>query len=493
MAAYVLNGESWTVFDPAVGEGAFVHAIKKIMREFGRKVVVAGREVDPFVLEKARANRIVATTDKIELKDFLFDHSISSLPAIVANPPYIRHHRLTAQLKKKLKLLAKGIIGKQLDGRTGYHIYFLIRALSLLQKEGRLAFIVPADTVEGKFAPDLWAWILANFRLDGIITFEPEATPFPDVDTNPIILLIRNSKPSSHFTWGRCKINETPQLKTWLANDLKASSYIDDIDIYEREIEEGLLSGLSHPPAEIDWNCPRLADFAFTQRGIATGNNAFFLFTPEKRADLGIPSQYFRLFIGRTRDAPGDEITEETLEQLQAKGRPTLLLSLSDQPMAAFPVNLQQYLIQGEDLGLPSKPLISQRKPWYKMEQRKPPPILFAYLGRRNIRFIRNRVDVAPLTCFLCVYPYDNDSSFADRLWQALNHPDTLANLPRVAKSYGGGAIKVEPRALEKLPIPWHVLRECGIEAPTRNRADAGIRWDGLAPSNNKAKQLELF
>ena len=41
--------------------------------------------------------------------------------------------------------------GVILDGRAGFHVYFLIRALTLLEENGRLAFIMPADTCEGKF------------------------------------------------------------------------------------------------------------------------------------------------------------------------------------------------------------------------------------------------------------------------------------------------------------------------------------------------------
>jgi len=491
MVAYVLNGGARTVFDPAVGEGAFIEAIKVVAQESDRQIKIAGREIDKNVLEKARATNIISPADEIELRDFLFDDTIPSISAIVANPPYIRHHRLDETLKKKLKKLTKQIIGKQLDGRTGYHVYFLIRALSLLKREGRLAFIVPADVVEGKFASDLWDWIVDGFCLDGVVTFEPEATPFPDVDTNPLILLIRNDESSSSFMWGRCKVAGIPQLKDWLANDLKASS-VTDIDIYKREVKEGLLSGLSHPPAKIDWSGPSLADFAFTQRGIATGHNDFFLFTLEKINRLQFPIEHFQQFIGRTRDVPGNEITEETMQQLRKKHRPTLLLALGDQPVEMFSSTIQQYLIRGEELGLPSKPLISQRKPWYKMEQRKPPPLLFAYLGRRNLRFIRNRVRVVPLTCFLCIYPYNNDPDFVDKLWKALNHPDTLANLPRVAKSYGGGAIKVEPRALEKLPIPVHVLQAVGIEIPIKKQTNEDAAQSKKFPLY-KTKQLQLF
>jgi hypothetical protein len=93
------------------------------------------------------------------------------------------------------------------------------------------------------------------------------------------------------------------------------------------------------------------------------------------------------------------------------------------------------------------------------MEQRAAPPFLFAYLGRRNARFIRNEAGVIPLTVFLCVYPHSNDPSFIENLWQVLQHPDTVANLRLVGKSYGAGAIKVEPRALERLPLPAEVVQ----------------------------------
>jgi adenine-specific DNA-methyltransferase len=90
-----------------------------------------------------------------------------------------------------------------LDGRAGLHIYFLIRALTLLQENGRLAFIMPADTCEGKFANDLWRWILANFTLDAVIVFTPSASPFPKVDTNPLIFFIRKARPKEYFLRSR--------------------------------------------------------------------------------------------------------------------------------------------------------------------------------------------------------------------------------------------------------------------------------------------------
>jgi hypothetical protein len=94
------------------------------------------------------------------------------------------------------------------------------------------------------------------------------------------------------------------------------------------------------------------------------------------------------------------------------------------------------------------------------MEKREIPPLLFAYLGRRNTRFIKNEAGVLPLTGFLCVYPIYRDDTYISNLWQALNHPDTLKNLQLVGKSYGSGAIKVEPRNLGRVPIPDHIVEQ---------------------------------
>jgi hypothetical protein len=100
------------------------------------------------------------------------------------------------------------------------------------------------------------------------------------------------------------------------------------------------------------------------------------------------------------------------------------------------------------------------------MEQRTPPPILFAYLGRRDCRFILNEAGVVPLTGFLCVYPWDTNRQAVQKLWRALNHPDTIQNLAFAGKSYGGGAVKVEPRQLDSLEIPASVVREVGLNSP---------------------------
>ena len=201
-------------------------------------------------------------------------------------------------------------------------------------------------------------------------------------------------------------------------------------------------------------------------RGIATGANEFFFFTREQVKSLGLAPRFFIRAIGRTRDCREDVLRPSTLEQLDLAGRPTWLLNLDNTPKERLPASLRSHLESGEQQQFHRRSLIQSRRPWYKMEQRTPPPILFAYLGRRDCRFILNEAGVVPLTGFLCVYPWDTNREAVRRLWRALNHPDTLQNLAFAGKSYGGGAVKVEPRQLDNLEIPESVLREVGLKSP---------------------------
>jgi hypothetical protein len=89
-------------------------------------------------------------------------------------------------------------------------------------------------------------------------------------------------------------------------------------------------------------------------------------------------------------------------------------------------------------------------------------------LGRRNARFIKNEAGVVPLTGFLCIYPRLANEGFIEKLWVILQHPETIANLQLVGKSYGSGAIKVEPRSLEKLPISSDLIAKLDLQPAER-------------------------
>lgn len=450
MAAYVLADGAADVFDPAVGAGALLRAAVRLR---SGEIRLGGYELDPGVLEQAKgAGLVPGQLGAVRAGDFVLDPPQGGLGAIVANPPYIRHHRLRPDQKAQLRAFSAGILGHPLDGRTGYHAYFLLRALTLLASGGRLAFILPADTFEGLSAPRLWRWVASHFRLDAVVTFSPEATPFPGTDINAVIVMISRSAPRSEMLWAQCG-SRGSGLGAWIQSGFSAAP--PEIRVVSRPVAEAVVTGFSRPPAvRNSRDGMALGQAARAMRGIATGCNEFFFLTRARASELRIPGEYLLPAVGRARDISGEQFTPADFARLESAGRPTRLFAPGRSRIEAFPSAVRHYLSTGEREGLPARPLIAQRTPWYRMERRRVPPFLFAYLGRRNARFIRNLAGAVPLTCLLCVYPRRENPEFLAALWAALRDPETLAGLRLVGKSYGGGAIKVEPRALERLALP---------------------------------------
>lgn len=467
MIAYVSQNTD-LIFDPATGRGAFYEALLKLDKP---EISFFGTDVDQDVLNDEIYKRKSCV---VELRDFIKNPPNRKFKAIIANPPYIRHHRIDEYTKGLLKKFSSVATGLAIDGRAGYHIYFFIQALNLLEQNGRLAFIMPADTCEGKFAKNLWKWISEKFCIEAVITFAEKATPFPNVDTNAMVFLIKNSKPTKTLYWIKANEAYSSDLFDFISSDFKKENF-DTLEVVNRQLNEGIATGLSR--AEQNQNdfefC--LNDFAKVMRGIATGSNEFFFLTARQVKEIRIPKEFIKRAIGRTRDATKSILTLEDLEQLEKENRPTYLFSINGQ--CVLPKAVIDYLKIGEEMKLPGRALIKQRKPWYKMEKREIPPMLFSYLGRRKIRFIKNEAGVLPLTGFLCVYPIYKDKESVNNLWQALNHPDTLRNLNLVGKSYGSGAVKVEPGNLGKLPIPKYIVKQ----------------FDLKQPPTKAEKQLQLF
>ena len=355
MVAYVAQGTN-LVFDPCVGKGVFYTALKRV----DRRKKFFGTDIDPEIIKEAQVEGIFDDNSDLEVRDFILNPPQKLFKAIVANPPYIRHHRLSPELKKQLRLISLRTLGDTFDGRAGLHVYFLIQALNLLDKGGRLAFIMPADTCEGVFAKKLWNSISKRFRIDGVITFEHKATPFPGLDTNAVIFLIKNEIPKEKLKWAKCLAQQTKGLIEFLKNDLIGDNY-ESLDVCERDLTEGLSAGLSRPPRsnhDVEFT---LADFARVMRGIATGANEFFFLTREKAKEVGIPDKFLLPAVGRTRDAEGAHLTREALLKLEEKGRPTLLFFPNASCWEDMPETVKNYILEGERAGLPKRALISTR------------------------------------------------------------------------------------------------------------------------------------
>lgn len=438
MALFVLDGKPMKVLDPSLGQGALLEAIR---RNSNRKIKTTGVEIDSGVIR--------FTPDKLIINDFLTTEFTSFFDGIICNPPYVRHHLILPGQKNTYINMANGITNLEIDRRIGLHVYFLIYALGLLKDGGRLAFIIPSDVFEGKFSPLLWKWITDHFKIHGIVSFDHDVLPF-DRDINPVIALLE-------------KTDDIPSeypfmvIKSLSAGVDVYNELLSGTNIEMRNTKNYLRGGLTRP--YLSNHQYVLGDFASVKRGVVTGNNDFFLMSYAESLDRNIPMEYLQYIIANTKDAPGivlghDDVYFDDAPYLKKN----LMLNLDGRSISEYPDGVRDYILDGEKRGIHLGSVLSKRNPWYKAERRIPPTFLFTYLGSRRKRFVLNLTHAVPLTTFLCVYPLNLDHHHVQRLHLALNHEDVTRNLTLVGKTYGNGSIKVEPRALEMLPIPDHIV-----------------------------------
>jgi hypothetical protein len=103
MAAWVTEGSPPVVFDPAAGPGTFFAAA----RSMGYRGGFSGFELHPQVITECdRTHLVPADFRQVIEGDFVRTRVALRYPAIISNPPYIRHHRLSARQKSELRDLS---------------------------------------------------------------------------------------------------------------------------------------------------------------------------------------------------------------------------------------------------------------------------------------------------------------------------------------------------------------------------------------------------
>ena len=453
MAAYVLIDSPRIVHEPSVGSGSLIDGLIAVAMERDLKPALHASELHPDHLgDLTDRVKAMGFDIEIEIGDYLAMNG--PIEAIIANPPYIRHQRFSETEKTALQRISETTIGCQIDRRTGVQTFFLLRTIARMRHGARGAFILPADVFEGVAAKTVFRRLSRICAIEAVATFSPEATPFPGVDTNPVVIFFSKQKSGNEIAWRRFEKTDAT-FEDWVSGGFKKDTVL-------RNSEEAVETGFSRPPRiHPGQEIVTLGAVMTGVRGIATGANDYFLMTRNQIEENRLPLSAFVRCVGRTRDLDGDVLEIQRLDALESEGRPTHLLYLDKNQTCLKDPVLQEYLNTGEGRGIPELPFISSRKPWWRMERRNASPILFAYLGREKIRFIRNMAGALPLNGFLCVEPLNGNDP--DDLLKLLRDPRTTAALTYEAKSYGDGAIKVEPNAIERVRIPRTMLAEYGI------------------------------
>ncbi len=439
--------------DPALGSGAFYAAL---LRVFGSKKIAEAQafEIDPHYGQTAEQ---LWTPNGLTLThgDFTRAEPQARFNLVICNPPYVRHHHLGADEKQHLAERTRLATGRQLSGLAGLYCHFLLQAHAWMAPGAIAGWLIPSEFMDVNYGQQVKDYLLDQVTLLHIHRFDPRDVQFSDALVSSAVVWFRNTPPpaghAARFTFGG-SLAEPAHALNVAATDLAA----------ERKWTRFPMLGVR----EATGARATVGDLFKIKRGLATGDNGFFVLDEAQVRARKLPPQVLRPILPSARYVEGDAIDADA-EGLPANTRRLFLLDprMDEADIdRRFPA-LAAYLAEGRAQGLPERYLCRSRKRWYDQEQREAAPIVCTYMGRsdrksgRPFRFIRNRSQATVANSYLAMYPTPllqerlaNDPTLLDRVWQQLNaiDPDDLLGEGRV---YGGGLHKLEPKELAKVPL----------------------------------------
>lgn len=458
---YIASEEKVRFLDPAFGTGAFFSALLQI---FPPETIekATNFEVDPHYGEEARrlwSNSML----KVLIRDF-FAIPIPSIKEdfanlIVCNPPYVRHHHLTAVQKEHFSRSIARSVGLRVNGLSGLYCYFLLHAHNWLADNGLGCWLIPGEFMDVKYGTVVKEYLVRKVTLLRIHGFDTAESQFDDALVSSTVVWFRKSPPpdaySIEFTFGGSL--EFPRTLTSVSSSelIKAPKWS--------------AFKMVRPPAT---NVSvKLSALFKVKRGLATGANEFFILSTDEIQEHELPSRFLMPIL------PGPRYLKSDIVEADAKGNPLIekpgfLLSCNIPPREVkreYP-SLWNYLESGVHKKINERYLCLHRSPWYAQEIRPPAPFLCTYMGCHNspkgspFRFILNRSKATAANVYLFLYPnlavqrlLEIHPDWIEKIWQGLRNisSDLLVSEGRV---YGGGLHKMEPGELA------NASAECIIE-----------------------------
>ncbi len=444
MATWVMSAKPGAVLDPAAGLGGLLSAC----RELNGRVQLVGVERDTETLQRAKTSAPRGT--KLILADYLKSDA-GLFDGIIANPPYVKAHRLDYSEKDWLYFEER--LGTPLDRLTNLYALFLLKIWEDLAPHGRAAVILPAEFLNANFGEEIKERLLRGIRPAGIAIFAPSLNVFADALTTSAIVLLDKSWALKAPIWAR--LAETVEdaetfVEGLLAGSISAAGkgLIDLAALNPKDKWLNLLLNGATERVPVQF-ANRVGDYFKSRRGIATGANDFFCLSRAEMREHHLTEAHVDPCISKATDADGLVFTSEKFNALVARDRRCFLLNPSRNGQ-----NLTRYLEIGEQQGIPKRHLPSHRPVWYLPENRAVADIWVAVFSRESVKFILNTSGAKNLTCFHGLYAKPGNESLSPLMTLFLNSSRGQESFSQVNRFYGDGLNKLEPKDVEDMPCP---------------------------------------
>jgi len=471
--AYSLSGNQPVRFiDPSIGTGSFFSALQEV---FPPGIIDAahGIELDPLFASTAGelwSEQGLHITQGDFTRQPLPDRRFN---LIIANPPYVRHHHLSAEDKERLKAKLLQSLRLNMSGLAGLYCYFMLLCHDWMEEQGLAIWLIPSEFMDVNYGSTVRRYLTEHVTLLHLHRFCPTDAQFTDALVSSAVVVFRKASPplahSVRFSFGGSI--EAPDIEAVVSTaTLRQSQKWTQFPVNPEVTRTDELT---------------LGDLFAIKRGLATGSNGFFILSEAEAKNWQIPQQFLKPILPSPRNLKHD-IVESLPNGLPDVASQLFLLdcNLSEEQIAESWPRFYEYIKLGKEREIDAAYIACHRVPWYSQENRPPAPFLCTYMGRsRNgkhpFRFIWNRSQATAHNVYLMLYPkgplrdaLKENPELEAKIFETLQNISS-AQFISEGRVYGGGLHKVEPKELAKIP--------------------AGSMIDSLESALRKGQQLTML
>ena len=446
LSSKLVGKDSISVLEPSAGDGVFVKTVFKhpsLSTRIKKFVAIEQSKREINKITKEVKNKSLTTTHA-DFLDFQFKNK-QTFSVILGNPPYIKNSLLNKKQVEQCKAIHEKA---KLSNNKPKNIWtsFLVRCIEFTDSNGVLAFVLPSELLQVKFAAELRELILKEFERVEIFTFNELL--FKDCKGQDTLLLVgeRKSKDKGVYYCNIDKLTDLAESKFTLARNAKMKeSKWTHHHLETDEIE--LLEKLKGQLQTVD-------DYCSSRAGIVTAANDYFIVDANTVEKYSL-HDFIKPIIQKGFFVNGSVVlNDEEFQILINKSKPTYLIALDKNSVIRKNAKLWNYLKIGEEKLIHKRYKTSIRNNWYEVPNVGTPAEAFFFKRCNQYpKLIKNSANVLATDSAYTITMKDNFG--IENLIYSFYNSVTLAFAELYGRYYGGGVLELTPNEFKKLPVPY--------------------------------------
>ncbi|RXG31925.1 Eco57I restriction-modification methylase domain-containing protein [Leeuwenhoekiella marinoflava] len=466
-----------SILEPSVGDGAFISELEK---ERSININLTALDINNVELKKAK-DRWSRRTASFEKTDFLEFATIKQYSAVVGNPPYVKKNILTS---KQIELSKEIHSDENLTEASVKNIWttFLVKANTLLAKNGVLAFVLPSELLQVKFAEEIREYLKAQFERIEIFTFNDLMFECKGQDTIVLFAYKKSKSKGEYFVNITSKESLEKEDFILRNNQLLVSSKVKWTHHFLSDDELNFIDNIKRKLKTVNF-------YTDSKPGIVTAANNFFILN-NKNVNFYNLSEFTRPIIQKGKFVNGSVVFNNSdLEALELKEYPTKLLKINNTDILTE--NLQDYIDIGEKQDIHRRYKCKLRNKWYVIPNVSDIPEAF-FFKRSHLypKLLKNNTNALVTDSAYAVKIKENYN--LDSFIYSFYNTFTLLLSEIEGRYYGGGVLELVPSEFKKLPIPYIEISSSDFEDYTTVFKNKGSIEDILSQNDLKILNTAL-